>query len=216
MIVFTFSCNKSEFDQLVEKAEKSGELGNYDEALNYVNRAEELKPEHENLTFLKSKIYASKAQEKLLNEKEFDEAILYAEKAISNYPGNDSAYNTIGGALMAKGKYKDSIQFFLKELEIDPESPTSYHSLANSYRVMGDYKNSLSYYYQALERQKKIHSKLEESLSIVELHRFLEEFDKSKAALEVFESYFNSKEAEPYRSEFYERYQYSKEFLEYR
>lgn len=212
MILSTLLCKKSEFDRILALAQKSGEAGKYAEALDYISRAEKIESQSESLKFLKSKIYASWGQESL-NQNEIENAIKYSNVSIRIFSMNDTAYNTLGVSYLALKKFDESIIYFSKDLELKPDSALAHHNLAIAYRGRGDYNKSLSYYYQALERQQKIHSKLEESLSIVELHRFLNESEKSKEALKVFESYFNSKEAEPYRSEFYERYQYSKEFL---
>jgi len=85
--------------------------------------------------------------------REYDKAILEAEKAISLSPNSATAYWALGTALSLSGRPQEAISMVQKSLRL---SPIPVHSqvlgvLGNSYYLLGQYKEAIATYKKVLQ-----------------------------------------------------------------
>jgi tetratricopeptide (TPR) repeat protein len=86
-----------------------------------------------------------------VQKRDFDQAILYFNKAIELDPKNPIAYNNRGGVYMAKGQYDRAISDWTKALEIDPKYASAYYNLGYANCIKGQYDEAILYLNKALE-----------------------------------------------------------------
>ena len=160
--------------------------GDYPAALNYLNRAIELRPKYADAYNNLAYTYASM--------KRYDEAFvncnkaialkpdlaapynnrgnLYAQRgdvqnaladfdqAISLKPGYHQAYNNRGVVYVKAGRYQEAIGDFDKAIEIMPEEPTPYRGRASAYYALKDYARALA----DLDTCAKLHGNVDPAL----------------------------------------------------
>ena len=82
---------------------------------------------------------------------DFDQAILYFDKAIEMDPKNAQAYNARGTAYAARGQYVRAIYEHTKALEIDPKNHSFYCNRAIAFCLKEKYDEAISDCNKALE-----------------------------------------------------------------
>jgi adenylate cyclase len=88
-----------------------------------------------------------------LQKKDLDNAILYAEKAIEEYPNSANCYFVFGMVLRTVGRYEEAIKNLEIALRLAPLRPENYlNNLAWSYNGNKQYDKAISLWVEALKR----------------------------------------------------------------
>ena len=114
---------------------------NYEEAINYMNKAIAIHPD--------SAVYYDNLSLAYQAMKNYSESRKNLEKALSLDPGNAGYINSIGLSYYYEKNYPRAIEFYNKAVEID-QTETYYDNLGLAYEEMNDYKNARSNYEKAL------------------------------------------------------------------
>ena len=118
--------------------EKAVEYVNYlyaqdqkaDEAIEYLIRAIEARPENSNFRIYLGKLYEETG--------EYDKAETILEKGMENDPGNPKLYFMMGVIYDKAGKREEAVRMMKKVLEITPEDATALNYLGYTYADMGE------------------------------------------------------------------------------
>lgn len=133
------------FRQYMEKGKKSAAETNYDEALIYFLKANEEKPDDENI------LLETGVTLRHLNRRE--EALEYFYQAAGKNPKSLKALRNIGTVHMELGHDPEAIEAFTGLLDIEPNDEASIVNLADLYFRAGDYESCHKYirmFYQNL------------------------------------------------------------------
>jgi adenylate cyclase len=85
--------------------------------------------------------------------KDFDNAVLYAEKAVELDPNNGGIYFTVGVAYMLAGRYEESIENLETAIRLVPVKPPNYLvNLGRSYLGNKQYGKAILIFTETLER----------------------------------------------------------------
>ena len=109
---------------LFEKGNTYYYKGNYDKAIEYYEKAIELKSDDE-VYYNMGYVYCNKGN--------YDKAIECYEKAIELKPDKNEAYNNMGNTYYYKGNYDKAIEYYEKAIELKPNL-TTYNNLKFLYR----------------------------------------------------------------------------------
>jgi tetratricopeptide (TPR) repeat protein len=90
-----------------------------------------------------------------LEVKEYDNAILYYQKAIELNPNFFAAYYSLGIAYKLKGNFDKAIQSYEKAIELNPNFSDAYYNLGLAYRSKGDLNKAIRSYEKAIELDPK-------------------------------------------------------------
>jgi adenylate cyclase len=86
-------------------------------------------------------------------KKDFDNAVLYAEKAVELDPNNAGIYFTVGVAYMLAGRYEEAIENFETSLRLAPVRPPNYLvNLGRSYLGNKQYDKAIIIFTETLDR----------------------------------------------------------------
>jgi len=88
------------------------------------------------------------------SEKQYDDSILYLEKAAILDENNFKIVNQIGKILMLKGEYEEALKFFIKTDNIDPNNTDVKRSMASCYISLGDNKEAENIYLDIITKDK--------------------------------------------------------------
>src|SRR5829696_3971712 len=86
----------------------------------------------------------------LFNQKKYDEAIPYFDKALQVEPNYTDALVNKGGALNNLGKYDEAIQSYDKALQIDPNFTRALINKGNALSDLGRYDEAIQNYDKVL------------------------------------------------------------------
>ena len=117
-------------------------LENYDNAIEYYNKAIELKPDY---------VYAynNRGNAKYSLGK-FQDAIEDYNKVIELMPDNEVAYNNRGNAKDNLGKYQDAIEDYNKAIELMPDY-AAYYNRGHAKDNLGNFQDAIEDYNKAIE-----------------------------------------------------------------
>ena len=88
-----------------------------------------------------------------LFKKEFEKAIVTAERAISINPNGDDAYALIGILFANTGKPEEGIKLIKKALRLNPIPPAAYlNCLSHAYYLLGRYGDAIEAHKKAIKR----------------------------------------------------------------
>jgi len=118
------------------------EIGKYDEARLYFDKALEKYPKY--VIALYNKGFAFHSQHL------FEKAIPWYDKALEIDPENVDALNGKGNVLTSLGKYEDAMKYFDKAIEINPKYDIPLYSKGNALCHLDRYEEAISYYDKAL------------------------------------------------------------------
>jgi len=117
--------------------------GNHQEALELLNKALEIDPDH--VHALANKGWA------LQGLKEQEEAIVWFDKALEVDPNYVHALNNKGNSLLALGNLEESIVWFDKTLEVDPNYIYALNNKGYALYKLEQYEEAIVYFNKALE-----------------------------------------------------------------
>ena len=91
-----------------------------------------------------------KLGEVFLARKKVDRAIYYFDEAVRNFP-DARAHNSLGYALLEKGRIDEAIDHFHTSLRIDPSYPRTQNNLGNAFAYQGMLDKAIAHYRKALK-----------------------------------------------------------------
>ncbi|HOE58174.1 MAG TPA: tetratricopeptide repeat protein [Bacteroidales bacterium] len=111
-------------------------LGNYDEALNYMNQYIEKNPEDGNGFFVRGFIYEQK--------KEYEKAIEEFDEALRLNAAHTYAYMYKGEAHIYLKQFKEAYVCFTKVIQIEPKNMYAYYNRGIALSNMNKYKEAIA------------------------------------------------------------------------
>lgn len=133
---------KMNIDEAIQSALENLQSGNIQQAENLYKEILSIQPDNINaLHFLGVVHYQNK---------HYDLAIEYIEKALRINPAYADAYNNLGLALQGKGKLNEAIMCYQKAIELNPGFETAYSNLRNLLLESGYVDKSIRDYKAAL------------------------------------------------------------------
>lgn len=88
---------------------------------------------------------------KKIQQGEFDQALLLANKVSQQEPENSIGYAMLGDALMHKGEHEMATNCYEYSLEKKPSQPDIYVALGQAYLMSGEVGKAFEYYFNALQ-----------------------------------------------------------------
>ncbi|MEM6395355.1 MAG: tetratricopeptide repeat protein [Bacteroidota bacterium] len=85
------------------------------------------------------------------NVKDFDNAIIWYEKAIEEDDNYAEPLNNLGALLKSKGEYQKAIDFFKRAITLMPNNVNAYYNWGNTLQDLKKYEESIDYYKKATE-----------------------------------------------------------------
>jgi tetratricopeptide (TPR) repeat protein len=142
-------------------------LGDYDKALEYHNKALEIRKEVLVENHPDTAGSYNNIGDVYANLGKYDKALKYHNKALEifkdvlgeNHPKTANSYNNIGIVYNNLGDYDKALEYYIKALEIKktvlgenhPATAGSYNNIGVIYDELGDYDKALEYYIKALK-----------------------------------------------------------------
>jgi len=83
--------------------------------------------------------------------KQFEDAIVWLNKAISINPNNHSAFNNLGVCYKELKKYPEALNNFKKAVKIKPDYAEAYNNLAIVYKSLENYEEAINSYNKAIK-----------------------------------------------------------------
>ncbi|MFC1738972.1 sulfatase-like hydrolase/transferase [Planctomycetota bacterium] len=127
---------------ILDVARIAMEQGNYKEAVVYLEKAIQLKPDktqpHDKLGLA------------LLGLGKTNEAVKHFEEVLRLSPETPGAHNTLGLALIRQRKYDLAITHFNKELEINSEAAEPHKNIGTAFFMQGRFDKSLEHFKKSL------------------------------------------------------------------
>lgn len=175
---------------------------NYEEAINYSNKAIKLKPNdafgYKYLGFSygnkDDNENAIKAYKKAVEiepnftivynsigviygrMRMYDESIKALKKVIELEPTFYYAYNNLGSTYSKFGDYENAIKYLKKAVEIKPDYPLTYNNLGIAYKLKQCYNKAIEYYEKAIEVEPNYHFPF---ANLARVYKTTHEYDKS-------------------------------------
>jgi tetratricopeptide (TPR) repeat protein len=118
-------------------------LGQYQEAIKWYDKALEIKPSF--TSAMNNKGLA------LYNLGQYQEAIKWYDKALEINPHDTNAMNNKGLALYNLGQYQEAIKWYDKALEITPTDAVVLNNKGLAFNNLGQYQEAIKWYDKALE-----------------------------------------------------------------
>lgn len=132
---------------LIEKSIQAEDAGNYKEAIKLDQKILTLEPNSFEATNSIAGLYGLLGQ--------FDQEILWANKAIKIAPSNFNGYINLGNALAGTGDMKGAELSYMKARQLGPDAPLPIYSLALLSEQSGDEKKAAILYEKSIELDPK-------------------------------------------------------------
>ncbi len=126
-------------------------MGIFDKAISYLNKAISLNPPKQEIATIYS--YMGNCLKEL---ERYKDAIDVLKEAEMYDPERTDIYNLMGFCYFKLRDYKNAISCFEKVLKIDPSSAIDYANLGANYEKLGNIKEAIKYYSIALSLDPKI------------------------------------------------------------
>lgn len=158
--------------------EKYIQLDDFDNAHNYIERAEKLFPNDEHLNLLKGKILS-------LNNKKEEEIFLYRTLIQSSESLDIDIVNNLIILLNEEKQYDESKSILYSLISDNPNNDRLYFLLGSVYLLENDWENAENYFNSALKIKKDINSFV--NIAYVQLHlgKFADALENYEKALEI-------------------------------
>lgn len=147
-------------------------IGDYKQAVYYLNRALSIEPENGELLNNLAMIYQAK--------KEFGVALSYAELAYQYMPYSSEIVNNLGVISEQNGNYDAAATHFKRAIELDSDNVDPLYNLGNIYLTLQKYEEAAGYYHQAL-RLNEFYFKAHNNLGVV--YQQLDDLEQSELYL---------------------------------
>jgi tetratricopeptide (TPR) repeat protein len=134
----------SEGERLLIQANQAGVDGRADEQLALLREVVEKYPGD-------ARAHNALAGQLFFARQEYDAAIAEYQQALAIDPTYSPAYNQMGYAARAAGRFDEAEQAFRKYIEVLPSEPNPYDSYAEFLMKMGRFEESIAQYRKALE-----------------------------------------------------------------
>lgn len=83
------------------------------------------------------------------NNENYENAVLWFDKALAEAPTDEYALSKAGAALVASGRFEEAFGYFERAVAADPDNGDNYFNLANAYFFSGDIGKAMEYYTEA-------------------------------------------------------------------
>jgi len=130
-------------DELIEKADKAYEDGDYTRALALLYEANEKEPNNSEIIFKKGFI--------LQKEGNDEEALNEYKKALELDSNNEYIHNSMASIYRANGEYTSAKIHIKNSLDINSENPTTYYNYGNLLVDMESFEEAIVMYEKAVE-----------------------------------------------------------------
>ena len=131
------------YDNMLQKALKLHQQGNFDEAEKLYRQILQTTPDHPQVLNLIGLI----AQSKGLHQ----EAVSYFEKSILKDFSNFETFFNLGWSLSALGKYQEAIEAYNKVLKLKPDTKEAYNALGEIYALIEQPEKAAKMFSRALD-----------------------------------------------------------------
>ena len=132
----------NELDTLLLKGYTLFEEGEYDQAMHYFNRAEEIDPHNVRVLTFKGTTYH--LQDKI------EDAIACYNQVLEQEPHNVKVLSNKGSALEELAQYNEAIECYKKALETEPQNANTLYLLGMAYKAISEYTTAVDYFTQVL------------------------------------------------------------------
>jgi tetratricopeptide (TPR) repeat protein len=150
-------------------------IGDYQAALDCLNRALELRPRYADAYNNRAYTYASM--------KRFDEALNDCNKAIEFNPDLAAAYNNRGNLYEQLGETQKALEDYNRAIKLRPDHAAAYNNRGNLYEQRGEFEKALDDYDRALELEpdnpKAYNNRGVVKLKMRQVEDALKDFDKA-------------------------------------
>ena len=141
---YNVSSNQLTAEDWFQKGYNSDEIGEYDNAILYYQKAIEINPDYAFAYINMGLAYGNKSN--------YDKAIECYQKAIEINPEYAEAYYKMGVAYVDKGNYDKAIECFQKAIEINPDDADAYYNMGIIYGwEKCSYVKAIEYFQKAIE-----------------------------------------------------------------
>lgn len=130
------------YDNMLQKALKFHQQGNFDEAEKLYRQILQTAPDQPQVLNLLGLI----AQSKGLHQ----EAVSYFEKSILKDFNNFETYFNLGWSLFALGKYNEAANAYHKVIKLKPDTKEAYNSLGEIYALTGNHRKAEEMFHHSL------------------------------------------------------------------
>ncbi|MCX8057913.1 MAG: tetratricopeptide repeat protein [Spirochaetes bacterium] len=141
--------------------------GRYEDALNIINKYEEVTNKPEYLYYI-GLIH--------LKNNNFNDALNYYLEYLKYFPENEKIYNDIGIIYKNLENPKEAINYFLKGIRLDPNYFLTNYNLAIVYFQIGEYEKAEYYFRKALKINKNF-TEIYNYLGMIDIHK--KRYDKA-------------------------------------
>lgn len=144
------SSHDEEFAEAMATATLAIKEGKYEDALLYLDRALNLKPDDGAVWYDRGHA--------IWHPGRYEEALTDLDRALKLKPDNDGAWNNRGIALDDLGRYEEAVASYDKALEIRPNDEAAWYNRGIALRNLDRYEDALASYDRALELQPDDHA----------------------------------------------------------
>lgn len=167
--------NASEGEQLQIQAAQAGVEGRADDQLALLQELVEKYPGDE-------RAHNALGNQLFFARQEYDAAIAEYKKAVEINPQYSAAWNSMGYAARAAGRFDEAEQAFQKYVEVLPGEPNPYDSYAEFLMKMGRFDESIAQYRKALEVDPTFTAS---DIGIANNQMFLGQGDEARATMDA-------------------------------
>ncbi len=120
-------------------------MGNYDEAMERLQKALNLNPEEEDIPYIYSYMGSC-----LKDQGKFKEAAKLLKTGLTYDEERPDIHNLLGVCYFKQDEFKKAITHFTRAVELNPSSAMDYANLGVNYRKLGEIEQAIKYFKRAL------------------------------------------------------------------
>lgn len=170
-----FTDNKPKF--YYQEALKYMDEGDYNKALESINKSIELVWDFDNSFYIRGCIFQ--------NLERFEEAMQDFNKCVFLNPNNLEAFNNRGCCHYFLQKYEQSLEDYCQAIEIDPSYEYAYHNRGLSYCALNEFEKSLADYNKAISINGQYENAyINKALTLEKMEKFEEAINCLKKVLD--------------------------------